>query len=330
MQLHWVEKIWSALKSCGYDYVIQDKGEYSMRHIIQTIGEAIVQNQTTNILSLDAYKKISIFYIGGASPALTVFSMTCHSHMASFYSYDPQQNAVTHQSPLTDIRLRRRYAVVQKAKDASVIGIIVGTLGVSRYMDVVHHLKEMIKKAGRKSYIFVVGKLSPAKLANFSEIQLFVLVSCAENSLIESKDFYQPVATPYELYLALSSNIWSKHWITDFPNILSLKLDDENKFCQTDEPHFSLITGRFMQSQVLQENETLIENHLPSYHHTDIIKANEHTQLSTVHRIHSASADFHKNIRTWHGLTKLEAETEASKLEIGQQGIACKYHNEEN
>ena len=33
-------------------------------------------------------------------------------------------------------------------------------------------------------YTFVVGKLSPAKLANFSDVDVFVLISCPEHSLV--------------------------------------------------------------------------------------------------------------------------------------------------
>lgn len=49
-----------------------------------------------------------------------------------------------------------------------------------------------------RCYTFVVGKLNPNKLANFPEIDVFVAVACPENSLINDKEFYRPVITPYE------------------------------------------------------------------------------------------------------------------------------------
>lgn len=109
----------------------------------------------------------------------------------------------------------RRYYVVQQVKDAEVIGIVVGTLGVAHYLEVIEHLKQIIKKAGKKFYTFVVGKLSVPKLANFQEIgkivcfhslcylDLFILVACPENSLIENKEFFKPIATPFEAEIAL-------------------------------------------------------------------------------------------------------------------------------
>ncbi len=97
----------------------------------------------------------------------------------------------------------KRYYLVQQAKDSSVIGIVVGTLGVAHYLSVIEHLKTIIKQADKKYYTFVVGKLNVAKLANFQEIDIFVLVACPENSLIDSKDFYKPIITPFELEIAL-------------------------------------------------------------------------------------------------------------------------------
>ena len=100
----------------------------------------------------------------------------------------------------------RRYAVMQKARDSDVFGILVGTLGVgvnsvsiymflllighqlkANYLPLISHLRSLIRKAQRKFYTISVGKLNPAKLANFPEIECFVLVACPENSIVESK-----------------------------------------------------------------------------------------------------------------------------------------------
>jgi diphthamide biosynthesis enzyme Dph1/Dph2-like protein len=54
-------------------------------------------------------------------------------------------------------------------------------------MTIIDHLKKLISAAGKKSYTFVMGKLNVAKMANFMEIDCYVLVACPENSLIDSK-----------------------------------------------------------------------------------------------------------------------------------------------
>ena len=49
------------------------------------------------------------------------------------YSYDPRMRSSRLESARTNKLLMRRYAVVQKARDADVFGILVGTLGVGEH-----------------------------------------------------------------------------------------------------------------------------------------------------------------------------------------------------
>lgn len=64
------------------------------------------------------------------------------------------------------------------------MGILVGTLGVEHYLEIITSLRELIARAGKSSYTFVIGKINEAKLANFMEIDVYVLVACPENSLV--------------------------------------------------------------------------------------------------------------------------------------------------
>lgn len=85
-------------------------------------------------------------------------------------------------------QLQRRFYLVQKAKDSAVIGIVVGTLGVGLYKDVIRALRALIRSSGRMSYTFVVGKLNPQKLGNFAAIvDCFVLVACPEAALFDHR-----------------------------------------------------------------------------------------------------------------------------------------------
>jgi diphthamide biosynthesis enzyme Dph1/Dph2-like protein len=52
-----------------------------------------------------------------------------------------------------------------------IAGIVVATLGVSRYLEVVESLARRVAAAGKKAYTFAVGKINPAKLANFPEVK---------------------------------------------------------------------------------------------------------------------------------------------------------------
>lgn len=55
------------------------------------------------------------------------------------------------------------------------------------YLPLITHLRKLIASHHKKSYTVAVGKLNPAKLANFIEVECFVLVACPENSMVDSK-----------------------------------------------------------------------------------------------------------------------------------------------
>lgn len=57
------------------------------------------------------------------------------------------------------------------------------------------HLRALLKKKHKKTYTVSVGKLNPAKLANFAEVECFVLVACGENTLVDSK--VRPCVQPF-------------------------------------------------------------------------------------------------------------------------------------
>ncbi|KAJ2716551.1 Diphthamide biosynthesis protein 2 [Coemansia spiralis] len=195
----------------------------------------------------------TIVYIGGESLTLTNIMVTERS--AGVFSYDPQLQQVREETRAVNRHLNRRYFLVQKARDADVVGILVGTLAATRYQQVVEALKELLRRRAKKYYVFVVGKLNVAKLANFPEIDAFVLVACPENTLADSRDYFQPLVTPHEMLLALSRTAdWTGDYVTDFHAFIDeidrTSADDDNHSgSDSDAPHYSLVTGALKQSR---------------------------------------------------------------------------------
>ncbi|KAF9005199.1 putative diphthamide synthesis protein-domain-containing protein [Cyathus striatus] len=189
----------------------------------------------------------TIFYVGPESLSLTNLLMTNAS--CDVISYNPSTRTARLESGLTNKLLMRRYALVQKAKDADVVGILVGTLGVASYLPLIKHLRTLLTKHRKKSYTISVGKLNPAKLANFLEIECFVLVACPENSVVEAKEFLRPIVTPFELDIALQTEqSWTGRYVLDFGKVIaeSREEDGEEKEEEDpDQPIFSLITGTY-------------------------------------------------------------------------------------
>nr|XP_009790015.1 PREDICTED: diphthamide biosynthesis protein 2 isoform X2 [Nicotiana sylvestris] len=141
-----------------------------------------------------------LFYVGSDDSAFANISMTYNT--CEIVRYDATEDLLVNDFSQQKRILKRRYFLIEKAKDASIIGILVGTLGVAGYLHMIHQMKDLITRAGKKAYTFVMGRPNPAKLANFPECDVFIYVSCAQTALLDSKEFLAPVITPFEAMIA--------------------------------------------------------------------------------------------------------------------------------
>lgn len=161
----------------------------------------------------------AVFYVGGEGLPLTNLMLSWNR--CAFSSFDPATGRARRESLDVNRALRRRLYLVERARDARAVGILVGTLGVAGYREALRHLRDTLRRAGKRSYTLAVGKPSPTKLANFPELDVFVLVACAQNSLLDSHGFYRPVVTPFELELACNpARTWTGSYLTDFRDLL--------------------------------------------------------------------------------------------------------------
>ncbi|KAJ2363565.1 Diphthamide biosynthesis protein 2 [Coemansia sp. RSA 2611] len=266
----------------------------------------------------------TVLYLGGESLTLTNILLTVRCR--SVFSYDPATRLLREESLQVNRHLARRFKMVQHARDADVIGIVVGTLAATRYLRVIEALKGMIRRAHKKFYVFVVGKLNVAKLANFAEIETYVLVACPENSLVDSKEFFAPVVTPFEMLLALSkSRQWTGDYVTDFHAFLDdadRELMDEAVDDDDDRPHFSLITGALKQSRRFNDPREDVDGE------GQLAVRNGRTEIAQY--LGSAGAEFLLT-RSFRGLGHDDQENRSDEPALateGRSGIARGYANE--
>ena len=78
-------------------------------------------------------------------------------------------------------------------------------------------LQNLITLSGKKPYLISVGKPTVAKLANFLEVDLFVLVACPESTIQfisdeSSREYLKPIVTVFELEMALNKDV-NSNWI---------------------------------------------------------------------------------------------------------------------
>lgn len=238
----------------------------------------------------------------------------------NFITYDPESKTCKSDAWNANKQLMRRYYMIEKAKDAERVGILIGTLGVKDYLAILDRLSSAIHSAGKKCYKFVVGKLNVAKLANFSDIDVFVLVACPENSLIDSSEMFQPVVTPFEMELACnSSREWTGDYEVDFRQLLPGGLSYRE---MTPDPKarmdVSLVTGKVRQLGVDEDEKS------------SAVKCAE--SLAVVESrneivVHGSAADFLSN-RSWHGLDPQLGRTPVVKAVQGMKGTATSYNSE--
>ncbi|KAF6752724.1 putative diphthamide synthesis protein-domain-containing protein [Ephemerocybe angulata] len=279
----------------------------------------------------------TIFYIGPETLALTNLLMT--NAQSQVLSYDPESKSAKVESGRTNRMLMRRYAALQKAKDADVFGILVGTLGVASYLPLIKHLRSLLAKSHKKSYTISVGKLNPAKLANFMEIECFILVACPENSLIDAKEFYQPIVTPYELEIALGAGrSWDGKYVLNFDQLLRESKQDqsdaeksaeqsgeEEETDDIDQPQFSLISGKYRQAKRYGDSEPNPSSTLNGDTSTSLVVRNQEDALTALPN--SAALQF-LHQRTYQGLEVRLGEDEPGVLEQGRSGIAKGYQTD--
>ena len=98
---------------------------------------------------------------------------------------------------------RRRYFLIHKARAARLVGILVTALGDPAVAREAASLRAAAVRAGKTAYTFVVGRPTPFKLANFPEIDVFVVVAdSGPGQLVGGRDWLAPVVTPHEARLA--------------------------------------------------------------------------------------------------------------------------------
>ncbi|KAI0466230.1 putative diphthamide synthesis protein-domain-containing protein [Xylaria cf. heliscus] len=298
----------------------------------------------------------------------TSLLLTLSSRLASLRVYPTPSSPYTTTASLPDpsttpSMLRRRYAIVLRLATASIIGILVNTLSVKNYMTTISTLREQIAAAGKKSYTIVVGKLNAAKLANFSEIDGWVVVGCWESGLVDQDGLFKPVVTPFELGLALQSDesrIWTGEWWggiegvkkeaspdegpvepqkaaeEEAPEDVEGGIDDE----ESEPPVFDLRTGKLVSNSrpmrvASRSSPSTTNGAQPNGNGTAtlangsaVVKRGGIGEIALVNGVASPGAEFLRSKRTWQGLgsdfNPGEDET-STVVEEGRSGVARGY-----
>lgn len=216
--------------------------------------------------------------------------------------------------------MRRRYFYIEKCKDAQALGIVVGTLVAKGYLDLVKHIQALARNRGVRTYLISVGKVNPSKLANFSEIDCFVLIGCPENNLFTSRDFYKPLLSVFEVEMALNPAWHDKlpeNYCVDFKELLP-----EGRFYRDYEGQplivgdVSLVSGQIRFAKDVNDEKSADSSNTGT------------VQLKKNHQVMGSDSGSSFQMRSFTGLDQALGKTEAAKIEQGRAGLSIKYDND--
>ncbi len=109
----------------------------------------------------------------------------------------------------TDLFLRQRFALIQKAKKAKKFGIIITTKpGQMRYGNALR-LKKIIEKKGKTAILLTGNLILPEFLLGIN-VDCFVSTACPRISIDDWKNFKKPIINPIELEILLDEKKWSE------------------------------------------------------------------------------------------------------------------------
>ncbi|KAL9582887.1 MAG: hypothetical protein Q9212_003032 [Teloschistes hypoglaucus] len=361
MYTTYVSDVGTILGGLGYSHIFNTD-------IVHNPSSPIPNRTVPDAVSVDPtqLQNWHLFHISDPPESLL---LTLASRLSTIHIFPTTANssasAAVAPAVSSSIALRRRYALLTSVSTASIFGILINTLSVKNYIRIVDHVKKCISAAGKKSYTFVVGKINAAKVANFSEIGAWVVVGCWESSLIDSKDFWRPILTPFELELALvgdEARIWTGQWSSNFESLLkgakgrssSAKMaepalhleeaatvvaeEDFNSEPESAPPEFDLRTGRYVSQTRPMQRRLQGHSHQQGYQRqeTSLVERTK-GEVATIGNQVSPGAEFLRSSRTWKGLGSdvdveydLDENSNGAPIEEGRSGLAKGYTTAES
>ncbi|KAJ0122677.1 diphthamide biosynthesis protein 2 [Diaporthe amygdali] len=299
-------------------------------------------------------KQYSIFHISTPPTALL---LALSSRVSSLHIFSTPGSPSSYYSPARTTRalLGRRYAKLLNLTTAGIIGILVNTLSVANYLSSIDAIRKQIAAAGKKSYTVVVGKLNSAKLANFAEMDGWVVVGCWESSLVEEDaGFYRPVLTPFELEVALmpdEERVWGLSWwggiesvkaVEEKPEASGMGRSDDNVTADSgvdvdededDVPVFDLRTGKLVSNarpmrvaaRAARDAKREEATDSATSKQSDALTMRPKAELATINGVFSPGAEYLRSQRTWQGLGTDFEEEKSAAIEEGRSGVARGY-----
>lgn len=202
--------------------------------------------------------------------------------------------------------LMKRYHFIEKLQKAEIIGLLIGTFSLERYQLALQYATKLIKNNDKKVITCHMGQITPQKLANLPEIDIWVQICELKNVVFDTREYHAPICSFRELMVAFGD--------LDF-------LESEFDFSNLIPEHVNLVEKivELEQENLAEEEEKEQESEKSSSLTVDLLKSKAVAEYNPV--------DNYLATRTWTGL-EIGGPTEPAVLELGLDGRAAGYQNE--
>merc|ERR1712179_190124 len=131
--------------------------------------------------------------------------------------YNPYSKVLSREYYDQPLMKKIRKAAIDKATEAKVWGLILGTLGRQGSTKVLDNIECQLKAANREFVVVLLSEIFPAKLAAMSEVGAWIQIACPRLSIDWGASFPAPLLSPYEATVALNNAEWhEKKYPMDF------------------------------------------------------------------------------------------------------------------
>ncbi|CUS20216.1 LAQU0S01e01618g1_1 [Lachancea quebecensis] len=349
-----LEALYDSLRAIGYENIVYSDvntkfagdnafflgtQQHDDSEIVYNLDNRILLSKEAKVIQNDEelQNDFDLFHVTQPDDPRLLFLTTKFNSVSIF---DPSTSEVS-QGPFPS--MMKRYKFMHVARTAGTIGLLVNTLSLRNTKETVDKLAKLIRKNGKKHYMFVVGKPNVAKLANFEPIDVWCILGCSQSGIIldQFNEFLKPIVTPYELTMALNPEItWTGQWVLDFKQVLK-EIEDEELGDQTTDdeptleeeseaPEFDAVRGQYVSSSRPLRNLRHIDISSPVVEPSKSSNQLVERLSGTVAIGNTLSTSAtHLQNRQWTGLgsdfTAENYEEDGATVEEGGSGIASQY-----
>nr|MDO8080647.1 diphthamide biosynthesis enzyme Dph2 [Candidatus Freyarchaeota archaeon] len=195
--IHKLGEIKNLLEEKGFEVLI-GKPSGKAKYAGQVLGCDLSSVEKLNV---DQF----LFVGGGTFHPLGIALATGKSVIAA----DPYSSKVSDMKKETKSILMQRYAQIEKARNATRFGVVVGLKFGQINLELARQIKNKIKSKGGEVYLLAAEEIAPERFYGLADIEVLVITACPRIVIEDSPQFRIPVITPRELDILLGFENWS-------------------------------------------------------------------------------------------------------------------------